>query len=94
MSIAKPPTDRALTLAAQLRAEGSDWPAVAKQLRRSSHTVRKWPQVFPERWKAAQFEAEQRVAADAEGESVLILRQLLAAYTCAFNWPFQWPVGW
>src|SRR5205807_526728 len=80
------PTDRALTFAAQLRAEGSTWPAVGKQLRRSPHTVRKWPQVYPERWKAAQFEAERRVAADAEGESVLILRQLLRAQDHKMRW--------
>ena len=79
MPNAKPPSDRALTFAAQLRTEGLTWPAVAKQLRRSVHTVRKWPMVFAERWKAAQGEAERRVAADAEGESVLILRQLLRA---------------
>ena len=73
----KPPSDRALVFAVELRAGGSTWESIAKRLHRSPETLRKWPMQYPDRWKAAESEAERRVAAGAEGESVLCLRQLL-----------------
>jgi len=82
----KPPSDRQLRLAAEERASGSSWVVVGKRLRRSPKTVRKWPLEFPDRWKAAQTEAERQVAADAEGESVLILRQLFRADDDKTRW--------
>ena len=82
----KPPSDRQLRLAAEERASGSSWVVVGKRLRRSAETVRKWPLKFPDRWKAAQTEAERSIAADAEGESVLILRSLLRADDDKTRW--------
>jgi hypothetical protein len=77
MSANKPPPDSLLARAAELRAAGSNWEAVATQLNRSAETVRKWPALHPERWAAATRDAERRLAAEAGSESVLVLRQLL-----------------
>jgi hypothetical protein len=82
----KPPSDRQLRLAAEQRASGSNWIVVGKRLRRAAETVRKWPLLYPDRWKAAQIEAERSIAADAEGESVFILRQLLRADDDKTRW--------
>lgn len=73
----KPPPDDLLTRAAELRAAGANWTLVAAQVRRSAETVRKWPLVYAERWAAALHDAERRLAAEAGGEAVLILRTLL-----------------
>ncbi len=71
------PSDAVLARAAELRAGGSNWEAVAAKLNRSAETVRKWPALHPERWQAALHQAERRLVAEASAESVLILRQLL-----------------
>jgi hypothetical protein len=77
MPTQKPPSDRRLVLAAELRIGGATWEAIAARLHRSPETVRKWPLEYPDRWRTALFHAERRLAADAEGESVLALRRLL-----------------
>jgi len=71
------PSESVLARAAELRAYGSTWPAVASELDRSVTTVRRWPAMYPERWRVAVHQAERQIAAEAAGESLLILRQLL-----------------
>jgi hypothetical protein len=72
-----PPSDDLLNHAAELRAGGLSWEAVAAKVGRSAETVRKWPAAHPDRWKALIHAAERRLAREAGAESVLILRQLL-----------------
>src|SRR5437868_150009 len=86
MSRQKPPSDRRLIQAAELRTGGATWEAIAARLHRSPETVRKWPLEYPDRWRAALFHAERRLAADAEGEAVLILRNLLRAKDEKIRW--------
>jgi hypothetical protein len=66
-----------LALAAELRAGGAGWPAVAKAVGRPADTVRKWPARYPELWAAYQGQAERRLAADAAAEGVHVLRRQL-----------------
>jgi transposase len=73
----QPPSDDLMTLAAELRAGGLSWEAVAAKVDRSAETVRKWPTAYPDRWHALLHAAERRLARDAAAESMLILRQLL-----------------
>ncbi len=73
----KPPPESVFVRAAQARAAGSGWEAVAKLVGRSAHTVRKWPHAYPDRWAAALRTAERTAIDSAAAESVLILRDLL-----------------
>lgn len=77
MTAKKPPPDSVLARAAELRAGGSAWEAVAAEVGRAADTVRKWPALYPDRWQAALRDAERRLVAEAGAESVLILRTLL-----------------
>ena len=61
----------------EARASGSGWVAVAKLVKRSPHTIRKWPRIYAERWALALRAAGRVIVDDAANESVLILRQLL-----------------
>lgn len=76
MSRSAPP-DRLLAEAAELRAGGSSWEAVAAQVGRAAGTVRRWPTLYRARWAAALRAAEARIATEAAAESVLTLRQQL-----------------
>ena len=60
MAATPPPTDALLTRAAELRAGGLSWEAVAAKLGRAPGHVRRWPDRFPDRWRAAIREAERR----------------------------------
>jgi len=73
----KPPPDHLLALAADLRAGGAPWDAVADKVGRAAETVRRWPAVYPAAWSAAARAAEQRLLAEATAESVLTLRKQL-----------------
>ena len=77
MPAAKPPSDDLLARAAELRAGGATWDAVAAKLNRSADTVRKCPALYPDRWQAALHNGERRLVAEAGAESVLVLRTLL-----------------
>jgi HEAT repeat protein len=77
MPAGKPPSDSVLARAAELRAGGASWEAVAARLNRSAESVGKWPGQHPDRWQAALRAAERRLAIEATAEAVLILRQLL-----------------
>lgn len=73
----KPPSDALLARAAELRAEGQTWPAVADRIGKGESTARRWPRKYPDRWLVAMLTAERRQALDSGAESVLVLRQLL-----------------
>ena len=73
----KPPPDDLLALAAELRAGGAAWDAVAAKVGRAMNTVRQWPTAYPARWKKALHAAEQQQLADATAESVHTLRRQL-----------------
>src|SRR5437763_156586 len=77
MSAPKPPPDSALARAAELRAGGASWEAVAEVVRRAADTVRQWPARYPDRWQAALRAAERKQACEATAEAVLVLRKLL-----------------
>jgi hypothetical protein len=77
MATTNPPSDELIARAAEDRAGGATWAAVAANLGRSAETVRRWPTLYPERWQAALRDAEVRLAGDAGAEALLTLRQLL-----------------
>jgi hypothetical protein len=77
MSRNKPPSDDLLAQAAELRAGGLNWEAVAAKVGRAADTVRRWPTLYPDRWQAVLHAAERRLVSEAGAESVLVLRQLL-----------------
>lgn len=73
----KPVGDELLVRAAELRAGGSKWEAVAQALNRAVDTVSAWPRRYPERWQAAMTAAERQTIGDASAESVHVLRTQL-----------------
>lgn len=73
----KPLNDDLLNRAAELRAAGGTWEAVAAKIHRAADAVRKWPRDYADRWKLALREAERRLVCEAAAESVLVLRTLL-----------------
>jgi hypothetical protein len=77
MSAWKPPSDTLLALAAEARAEGGNWVAAGERAGRSARTVRRWPLMYPERWREAMRVAARRAVDDAAAESVFVLRQLV-----------------
>jgi pimeloyl-ACP methyl ester carboxylesterase len=82
----KPPSDRQLVQAAELRIQNYNWEAVGRALRRSASAVRRWPLHYPDRWRTAIHHAERRLAIDGEAESVVALRQLLRDDDSAIRW--------
>jgi hypothetical protein len=77
MKPSQPPPDSLLSRAAEARAEGHGWAAVGQEVGRSPETVRRWPQLYPDRWAAAREAAARRVIEDAAAEGVCTLRQLI-----------------
>ncbi len=73
----KPPNDALLTQAAELRAGGATWDAVARAIHRAPGTVSRWPREYADRWQIALRDAEQQLVCEAAAESVLVLRKLL-----------------
>src|SRR5438045_1346148 len=76
----KPPPDKLLpllTAAAELKAAGASWAAVAAGVSRSPDTVRRWPALYPAAWRRLVREAERQLLTDARAESVSTLRQML-----------------
>ncbi len=73
----KPPSDRTLEEAAEHRACGLTWPAVAEKIGWSVHTIKHWPRYFADRWAAAYSRAERRLLADASAHSIVVLRNML-----------------
>src|SRR5947209_9973472 len=72
-----PKTLRLLAAAAELRAAGGSWEAVAAHLRRAVHKCRRWPIRYRDYWVAAYQAAERRRTAVARQEAVNALRGLL-----------------
>src|SRR4051794_28517484 len=72
-----PPPDALLATAAELRAAGLAWDAVAAEVGRAADTVRKWPGLYPSRWTKHLRAAEDRLLAEAAAESVFFLRKQL-----------------
>jgi hypothetical protein len=66
-----------LARAADLRAAGAAWDAVARALNRAAATVRKWPELYRTRWRAALHAADERLVAETTAEAVHVLRRLL-----------------
>lgn len=73
----QPPPDDLLALAAELRAGGMAWDAVAAKVGRATATVRRWPTAYRRKWAAALRAAEAQLVADATAESVHTLRRQL-----------------
>lgn len=72
-----PPKDELIDTAAELRAGGASWDAVAAAVGRAADTVRRWPRAYPGRWQAAYRAAERQLLTEAAAESVLTLRKQL-----------------
>lgn len=77
MAANKPPPDRLLNLAAELRAGGASWESIAAKLKRVPSTIRRWANKYRDRWFHALLHAERHLVAGAGGESVNVLRLLL-----------------
>lgn len=75
--ILPPPSASLLRKAAELRAGGAAWEAVAATVGRAARTVRRWPTRYPRRWAKAIQAAERQLLADATAESVHTLRRQL-----------------
>ena len=68
---------RAVQTAAELRALGHSWEHVARQVRRSPDTVRRWPRLYPDLWARVAADTRRDRTAEATGEAVAVLRDLL-----------------
>jgi len=66
-----------LQRAAEMRANGATWDAVAKALKRSPDTVRGWPRLHAERWAAALEYAKAQTLEEASAETLHTLRHQL-----------------
>lgn len=73
----RPPPAALIARAAELRAAGSSWEAVAREVGRAAETVRRWPVVFPDLWRPAFLDARKAVVDEVTAESVLTLRKQL-----------------
>lgn len=66
-----------LRLAADLRAAGVSWEAIASALKRNPDTCRQWPRTHAEAWRRLSRLAELEAARGAWAEARAVLRQLL-----------------
>jgi hypothetical protein len=76
----KPPPDKLLpllTAAAELKAAGASWAAVAAGVGRSPETVRRWPALYPHAWRRLLHDAERQLLTEVAAESVTTLRKML-----------------
>ena len=73
----RPPPEGVLARAAELRALGQNWDAIARELKRSARNIRRWPRTYAERWEDHLKDAQRRAIGDLAGESLNILRHLL-----------------
>lgn len=73
----KPPPDSLLNQAAELRAAGKSWEAVADEVGRTVKTVRNWPEAYSLKWAELLRKAEARLVSEATAESVHTLRMQL-----------------
>ena len=82
----QPPSNELFTRAAELRAMGLSWEAIAKEVNRVERTVRGWQRKYAERWTAALLQAERLMSAQSDCESVLTLRKLLLSQDEKVRW--------
>jgi hypothetical protein len=66
-----------MAVAAELRAGGASWEAVADKVGREARTCRSWPHRYPDAWEQLFRAAEDRLLGDAGGEALHFLRKLL-----------------
>ena len=66
-----------LAVAADLRANGCSWEAIAQKVGRSPDTCRHWPLRFPAAWRPLFRAAEEQTIAATASKSLAILRTLL-----------------
>src|SRR5262245_21546809 len=74
------PPPQVLTLmatAAELRAGGASWEAVAPEVKRSARTCRDWTTRYPADWDRLLRAAEERLLKEAGAEALFCLRKLL-----------------
>ena len=71
---AKCPPDELLNAAAVLRAAGSSWAVVGREMNRKPETVKRWPLLAPKKWKRFFDRANRELARDVTAESVCALR--------------------
>lgn len=74
-----PPPAATLRTAADLRAAGNAWEAVAAAVGLPVRQVRRWPERFPTRWRKALDAAARRTLVEATAEALLMLRNQLRA---------------
>jgi hypothetical protein len=73
----KPPSDELLKMAARLRAGGSSWDVVAKEVGRTKTAPMRWPEMYRVKWAFYYAEAERQILEEASAESIHVLRQQL-----------------
>lgn len=66
-----------LARAAQMRAGGETWPAVATALGRAVSTVEQWPSRHPQAWSKALVGAIENALGEYENEALLTARMML-----------------
>jgi hypothetical protein len=70
----KCPPDTLLKAAATLRAAGSSWAIVGREMNRRPETVKRWPLFAPKKWRKYFEQASRELARDVTAESVCALR--------------------
>jgi hypothetical protein len=68
---------RLLAAAADLRASGISWEAVAARLRRAADTCRRWPARYPALWADLYAAAERGQMTEGRAEATAVLRSHL-----------------
>ncbi len=63
--------------AAEMKAAGSSWEAIATALQRTVQTVKKWPRIHANEWQELFGKFEKQLLDEAAAESVLALRKHL-----------------
>lgn len=77
MSASKTTIEAALRQAAEIRARGLSWEAVAHDLGRHPDTCRRWPRRYPLLWRRLLRQARIDVTQDGGAEAKATLRKLL-----------------
>ena len=68
---------RVLERAAEMKAAGSSWEAIANALQRKVQTAKKWSRVYANEWQELFGKFEKQFVDEAAAESVLALRKQL-----------------
>ena len=69
----------ALERAAEMKAAGSSWEAIATALHRKLQTVKQWSRLYANEWQELFAKYEKQLLDEATAESVLALRKQLRA---------------